>query len=625
MTEQEVKIDILKLHSQVAGREGKDVRNLARYMHNGVRRTDLWNPALLPVAYAAAAAGTDGVQTQINIIKSIVDTIASKISQANIRPFFDPDSGTYSTTKACRKMQKFTDIWLDEQHAYPKSVMCFRDAEIFGMGVMHVDAESKSLSRIAPWEYYLDPSEYYHGAVARCMVFKKHYPLAALIGETTNPELKELWATDRTAKGEYIIYYDLYDGYRWEFFEQCQVKEKVKLNYEKYGGLYRRPFVEIFYTKPVNSLYSTSLVDDLFSLQKQVDEMVKRIDQASRNGLNQLILVPEGSGLKASTLQNGVMAVDWRPGPEGGQPVIMTPNAISPQYLELLNSTIQRMYEIAGISQLSAQSKKPADLESGKALETMEDIESDRFNVQLQQFTHFLVDVTRVNIDCFSGEILPGKAEKMTWETIRKQRNLFNIDFSAASALSKDPSSKIAEIEKLMSMNFLDPQMASQMIDLPDLRGADSIASSSIDYVNKIIEDAIEREDYEFEETVDVKLLLKTIVMGINRYAAADDHKAVLRLKELMREVFKLKKNIDLMMQPPMPIPPPPGPPELPSGPPPGPPGKPAPPPPLPGKPGAIAAAVPPGPITGPPPGPPPGPPQPVPQLNPIPPIQSVS
>lgn len=562
MKELDVKRDIKKLHAQVCGREGRYIRNLSRYMHNGIRRSDLWNPTVLPQAYAAPAIGTDGVQTQINIIKSIVDTVASKISQANVRPFFDPDDGNYQTVKSCKKMQKFSDIWLDEQHAYPKSVQCFRDAEIFEIGVMHVDAESKSIRRVAPWEYFIDPAEYYHGCVSRAMIMKKNFPLSGVIGETDNDKLKEEFNKDRTQKGEYTIYYDLVDGYRWDFYDKYLIKKEVKLNYEKYNGLYRRPFVEIYYTKPVNGYFSTSLVDDLFSIQKQVDEMVKRIDAATRNGLNQLILVPRGSGLKASTLQNGVVAYDWQPGPEGGQPVIMTPNAISDQYLQVLNETINRGYELAGISQLSAQSQKPPDLESGKALETMENIESDRFNVQLQQFTHFLVDVMRVTIDCFSGNVLPSKSDSITWEEIRKQRNMFNIDFSAASALSKDPSAKIAEIKELMSLNFLDPQIGSQMLDLPDLRGADSIASSSIDYVNKVIDDAIENEDYVFEETIDVHLLSKTVIMDINRYGAAGDDKAVARLKELMKAVYKLKKNIDFVNAPPMPVapdaPPPP-------------------------------------------------------------------
>ena len=556
MKEIDVKRDIKKLHAQVSGREGRYIRNLSRYMHNGIRRSDLWNPMVLPQAYAAPAVGTDGVQTQINIIKSIIDTVASKISQANVRPFFDPDDGNYHTVKACKKIQKFSDIWLDEQHAYPKSVMCFRDAEIFETGIMHIDAESKSIRRVAPWEYFIDPAEYYHGCVSRVMVMKKNYPLSGIIADTDNSELKKKFREDRTQKGEYVTYYDLVDGYRRDFYDEFKIKKEVKIEYEKYNGLYRRPFVEIYYTKPINGFFSTSLCDDLFSIQKQVDEMVKRIDMATRNGLNQVILVPRGSGLKASTLQNGVVAYDWQPGPEGGQPVIMTPNAINAQYLQILNETINRGYEIAGISQLSAQSQKPPDLESGKALQTMEDIESDRFNVQLQQFVHFLVDVMRVSIDCFSGEVLPGKADSITWQEIRKQRNMFNIDFSAASALSKDPSAKIAEIKELMSLNFLDPQMGSQMLDLPDLRGADSIASSSIDYVQKIIDDAIEKEDYIFEETVDVHLLLKTIFMDINRYSAADDEKSVARLKELAKAAYKLKKNIEFVVQPPMPLPP---------------------------------------------------------------------
>ena len=68
---------------------------------------------------------------------------------------------------------------------------------------------------------------------------------------------------------------------------------------------------------------------------------------------------------------------------------------------EIRFNAIKKAYELEGISEMSAQSKKPADVESGKAMQTLEDIESDRFNVQLQRFTHFLVDVSRLCIDVF--------------------------------------------------------------------------------------------------------------------------------------------------------------------------------------------------------------------------------
>lgn len=560
MTEQQVREDITFLHGRLSSREGKYIRNMNRYMNNGVRRESLWEPYVWPQAYVSPAQGTEGTQTQINVIKSCIDTITSKISQANVRPFFDPDDGSFATTKACRQIQKFSDIWLDEQHAYPKSVMCFRDAACYDIGIIHVDAETQSIRRVAPWEYFIDPAEYYHGAVSRAMILKKYFPLAGLIGQSDNKELREKYDENRHLKGEYAIYYDLVDGLRYDFFDHHMIKEPVKLDYEKYGGLYRRPFVEIYYTKPMKGFFSVSLADDLYPIQRQIDEIVRRLDSASRQALNNLILVPKGSGLKASTLENGVKAYDWQPGPEGGAPIVMTPPAINPQFIEMLKMYIDQAFQTAGISQLSAQSKKPTGLDSGAALKTMEDIESDRFNVQLQQFTHFLVDVLRVAIDCFPSNksILPKKkgVPSMTWGEVRKQRDLFNIDFSAASALSKDPSAKIAEINALLQMGYIDDEIGASLLQMPDLRGVYSIATSSIDYVQKIIDDAVENEDYEFEETVNVGLLFKQTITNINRYAASGDNEAVKRLKELTKEIFKLKNNIAFVESPPLPLPP---------------------------------------------------------------------
>ena len=555
-----VREDITFLHAKLSAREGKYIRNMNRYMNNGVRRESLWEPYVWPQAYVTPAQGTEGTQTQINVIKSCVDTITSKISQANVRPFFDPDDGTFATTKACRQIQKFSDIWLDEQHAYPKSVMCFRDSAAYDIGVMHIDAEAQSLRRVAPWEYFIDPAEYYHGSVTRAMIFKKYFPAAALLEMADDDLFLKKFKENRNLKGEYVVYYDLIDGYRYDFFDRDVIREPVKIEYSKYGGLYRRPFVEIYYTKPMKGFFSVSLADDLYPIQRQIDEIVKRLDAASRQALNNLILVPKGSGLKASTLENGVKAYDWQPGPEGGQPVVMTPPAINPQFIEMLNMYINQAFQMAGISQLSAQSQKPTGLDSGAALETMENIESDRFNVQLQQFTHFLVDVMRVSIDCFpaSKTILPKKkgVSDMTWGDVRKQRDLFNIDFSAASSLSKDPSAKIAQVKELQAMGYVDYEMGASMLEMPDIRSSFGAATAAMDYVEKVIDDAVENADYTFEETINAQLLFKQIVVGINKYSASDDKEAVARLKELLKKAFELQKNIHFVSQPPMPIPP---------------------------------------------------------------------
>jgi hypothetical protein len=67
-----------------------------------------------------------------------------------------------------------------------------------------------------------------------------------------------------------------------------------------------------------------------------------------------------------------------------GDPIhTATPPFISDQFIAERAYLIETAYQIAGVSELSAQSEKPGGLDSGKALETMENIESNRFEYQL--------------------------------------------------------------------------------------------------------------------------------------------------------------------------------------------------------------------------------------------------
>lgn len=565
MTLLKVQEDMRYLYSKLSAREGKYVRNMNRYNNNGVRRESIWTPDTAPQAYVTPAQNTSGTQTQINVCKSAIDTVTSKISQANVRPYFNPVNGSFDTTEACKTAQHFFDLWLDEQHAYPKSVMCFRDAGTFDIGVMHVNPLTTSIQRVAPWEYLVDPSEYYHGQVTRAMVWKKYYPLAAIMGwdNVDKTKLRSRFENDQHEKGEFVTYYDLYKGEVWMFYDDIQLSEPVKVEFEQYGGLYRRPFVELFYTRPMRGLYSTSLLDDLYPIQKQIDEIVRRMDSATRKSALQWVFLPDGSNVKASNLENDVTAYTYKPGPDGGTPTIMNPAPMSQQFIQLLELYVNKAYEIAGISQLSAQSKKPSGLDSGRALETMEDIESDRFNTQLQQFTHFLVDVARVAIDCFpkNQSILPRAIgrDKMTWGDLRKQRDLFTVQFSAASALSKDPEEKRNEIQFLLDQGLIEKGSVSRFYQMPDLEGVYTLATSAEDYVERVISNAVKTGDIEYTETIDLMLLKSKALAKLNQLNAAGDEAVYInRLVELLNKVVADIKNVALLSNPQDAPPPPP-------------------------------------------------------------------
>lgn len=560
--ESKVKARNSQLYSLLSSRMGKYIRSFNRYTNNGARREGLDDPQSAVLSYINEAQGTEGVQTQINIIKSCIDTITSKISQATVRPYFSPVNGEYETVEIARKIQTFFDTWLEEQHAYPKSVLAFRDAAIFDIGVLHADAENASLQRVPPWQYYLDPTEYATGAISSAMWMQKQYPIIGLADKIDNRKLKAILNENPYHKGEFTRSWDLYNGYRLDFYEGELIHDPIKLDYEQYGGLYRRPFVEMYYTKPIKAFYSTSLADDLYTLQKQIDELVRRMDAATRNAILSLVLVPKGSGLKASNLGNNVHAYDYNPGPDGGSPVVMNPNVINEQFVNLLKEYIEQAYAIAGISQLSAQSKKTPGLDSGKALDTMEDIESDRFNVQLQQFTHFLVDVSRVCIDCFpkDKEIIKKKYEgkQITWGDVRNARDSFNIQFSAASSLSRNPEERRNEIKDLLDLGVIEKGQVSRFYQQPDLESAYTLATANEDYASKIIDTCVRTGDISYQATADLETLMKMALKRYNQMMAAGDKEEFTdRLLELITKIDDERQKVEKSLQPPPQSPPP--------------------------------------------------------------------
>lgn len=570
----EVAKDIQWLSANCRVRDSKYIRNLNRYNNNGARREDLRSAYAAPQAYVISAQGSDGVQTQLNVCRSAVDTVTSKISQATVRPFYSPNNGDYETRKACRAAQDWFDAMIDDQKLHQKAALAFRDAMIFDVGHLYIDPISKTIEKINPWEYFADPGEFYHDRVSRCMVQKWQYPLIALKERITNDELlkklekktgwfSSLFKLNRYSKNTYTIYYDLEEGYRYEYFGADLICDPMPLEFERNEyGLMKEPVLHIWLEKPVRGFFGVSLIDLIYPIQRQIDELTRRLDAATRNAIFNIVFLPRGAGVKASDLENGAAKVyTYDGGPDGGVPQILTPPAIHPQFIELLRMYMEQAYQLAGISQLSAQSKKPAGLDSGVALQTFEDIESERWNTQVQNYVHFLVEVARRCVDIWpKGEdVLPSLKTRanVKWSDVKRAKDKFTIQFSAASSLSRDPSTKLEQIQQLIGMGYVDQDTAASLLQLPDLNGAYSLATSAYDYVSKIIERAVEDQDFDYVETANLELLERETVKKINQLEAADDdRKYINNAIKLLEKVRADLETIGGGAIPPPPVPP---------------------------------------------------------------------
>ncbi len=542
--------ELVRISGMCDMRQARYIRNLNRYLNNRTLKNDLNTLYDVTANYNFTYYSSDSDNyTTFNVIKSGIDTVTSKISQSRVRPFFSTVDGTFKARKACNSAQKFFDLFYDAQNVYNNAAECARDAMIFDAGVMWIDDDRFQISRVPPFNVYVDPYEFANDCISKCAMYIKRFPVTALekyIG-------KNEFTNDSRNEVSFCIYYDLSGGKKYYYVEGRHVLTK-SIKYKV------PPFEWLYWSNPIKGFFSTSAADELYNIQCKIDQTEISIKDAFRYSIKNTYLVPDGANIKASKMKTeGGQVITYQPTPTPYPPIqVVTPEPISPMYQARLDDLIRKGYEMLGVSMLSAQSKKPGGNTSGVALETLQDVESERFNVFLRSYIAFLTNVAKKCIDIFpkDEEIIPNRTYKgITWGDMVEVKDSYQVQFSSASALSKDPSEKIKQIQSLMSMGFIDTKTASTLLDMPDLERAYSIVNASYDYCDTIIERVLESDTIpEFSPVVDLDMLLKITATYIMRMDVNNAPKAELeKLTNLFKKAGEIKKAAMQSTMPPAP------------------------------------------------------------------------
>ena len=441
----------------------------------------------------------------LNVIKSCIDTLSSKIAQSKVRPFFNCVNGSFKDIQTVKSAQQFFDQYYDAEDVNKKVSEAFRDACIFENGYVFIDVDSKKIDKALPWQVYERPSELSYGKVTRSYYERKDYPITLLPAKVFNA------IKDKIGLAEYVTY-----GLYFDTVNKVKVYYVPEYDYvlEESFEAERTPFIRIYYNCPVSGNTSNSVVDMLYTIQLEINTLMNKIKDASQLNIAMTYLIPKGSGLKTGQLNNRIgNIIEYEPTSNmTGSPVtVSTPSFIDPQYMALLNELIAKAYELVGISALSAQSKKPTGLNSGIALSTMEDVESERFETQLNQVIKSYVDIARTCLEVFpkDEDILPEVTTRMTikWGDIVEESKKMQIQFSSADALSKDPSQKLQQLIALAQAGVIPQSRISQFMEIPDLQGGYSIANNAINAVMSIIQDCVNNDVFDIPEYIPLSLL----------------------------------------------------------------------------------------------------------------------
>ena len=423
----------------------------------------------------------------VNVIKACVDTATARIAKSKPRAFILPNKGDYRLKRKAKNLTKFTDGVMRSSGFYAASEDAFRDAALYGDGNIGLFAEEGEIRAQclkvdeviidAVDGMYDDPQEIHweHPTprtelLARYPGFEKEIEDARMWwrGDMAFMSAKDLvlvvhsWRKPSTK--------DSGDG------RHCVTICNATLHDEEYEKDYL-PILRFHWTPPTYGPFGTGIALELEGMQWTITNIMRDLAESIRNYAVPRIFVDSVSGLSQHQITNELAVIKCdltRP------PVFSTPPAASPDVYQYVQWLIDQSFKQEGLSQLSAQSEKPAGLNSGVAMRTYQDVETQRFAIVGQRWERMYEKAARISIDLAEGIYkdkqklsvkVPGRGfiETLDWKDVSLKADLYDLDVWPTSILPETPEGKLQMAQEYVNSGFMPKDVAIGQMRLPVL------------------------------------------------------------------------------------------------------------------------------------------------------------
>lgn len=456
----------------------------------------------------------------LNVIQSIIDTVVSKITKNKPKPMFLTSGGDWSTQQKAKKLTKFCEGIFQSCDLYDESAKAFLDSCIFGTGAVKFfieDGEIKS-ERVFINELKIDDVDGYYGKPRQLhqIKFLHKSVLKNMFPEKTIEIDKAAKDDSKFKANRNGVYQDMVrvveswhlrsgkkakDGKHSLSISNCTLMVE-EWNKEKY------PFVFFRWGQKPVGFFGQGIAEQLQGIQLEINKLLRVIQVSMHLVSIPKIFIDASSKIVSAHLNNKVGGIIKYSGqkPENGA-LAQIPQELFLQVDRLYN----KAFEIAGVSQLSSMAVKPSGLNSGKALRTFNDIETERFYSVGRRYEKAFIDATAIIID-FAKEIYEEDnsfkavvtnkkfAQTIKWSEVSMKDDEFVMEVFPISALSNHPSARFQEIEELMTAGLLSPKQGKRLLDFPDLEAVMNLENAAEDDIQAMIENMVENGKYESPE-----------------------------------------------------------------------------------------------------------------------------
>ena len=472
-----------------------------------------------------------------NVCSSVVDTITSKIAKNKPKPFFLTSGGDWKLKRKAQKLTKFVDGCFYENDMYQLGPEIFRDGCVWGDGVVHVYAANGKIKceRVFISELYVDEMESIYGKPRQLhraknmdrQVLLKAFPKSEKDILETIAAKTNLAGTDNVADQITVFEsWHLPSGPKAKDGKHVITINNAVLLSEPYTKDHY-PFAFFKWSKRLYGFYAQGLIEQIQNIQLEINKLLWVIQRSMHLAGTFKLFLENGSKVVKEHLNNDIGSIINY---TGAKPEYVIPPIVPPEIYQHVTTLKNAAYEQAGVSQLSANSQKPAGLNSGKALREYNDIESDRFMLAGQAYEQFFLDVADLMIDAakeiyeddkaFSVNV-PGKkfVETIKWKDVNMEEDQYIMQCFPVSKLPDEPAGRLQTVVELMQAGLVSPDSGRRLLNYPDLESEDSLAVAQEDLLHKILEEIVEDEKYTtpepyFNLALAEKLVLEYLAQG---------------------------------------------------------------------------------------------------------------
>lgn len=509
----------------------------------------------------------------MNVVQSCVDTLVSRISQSKPKPIFLTDNGDYKQRKLAKQMNQFIGGEFYQTKAYELGELILRDAAILGNGLLKVYEDNKRvcIDRVLPTEVMVDANDAFYGTPRSMYHFKlvdRSVARAYIPEERSKIEQAEQAYPDSSGDNQKTMSDQIMLVEAWHLPSSEDANDGRHVICCTSGTLldeaYEKdyfPFVNLSYSPRLVGYWAQGLSEQLSGTQIEINKLLVTISQSiSLVGVPR-VFVEDGSRVVKAHLNNQVGSiVTYR----GTKPEYEVAPCVPAELYQQLQRLIDYAYQQSGISALAATSQKPQGLNSGEAIRSYDDLQSDRFATLNKRYDNMYIDLAYKIID-LAKEIAERDGEYQTVypnEDGTREINLpdaklledtFAIQCFDSSSLPKDPAGRLQKVTEMMQSGILSPQEGRRLLNFPDLEQVDKLETASEERILQILDDIIESGKYTPPDPfIDLQLANKLVVQYYNLYTAAnlEESKA-----ELLRNWHSQLLVLQQAAMPPQPAP----------------------------------------------------------------------